>query len=340
MSSFTKAPSPGSSILSTSPSASVEPPSYPIREWRVIRPHVDFLHKLAQKHFPSLWSSQEGLEQVRCKARPGTSPVEAGVSSPTARLAALNLRIQETRKCANQADEDEDEIAEESARELLKNLKKEKKNILDEMKGSSLSLTGGVSLSSPSEDLNQCTPRIRAISNIVERLIDYCNREDRKTKKTIFRVIRCHNCSQASTGGTKIGISLSLPSHHVEWMTKVRMGCSHASVDKTLRILLEWYIAVFKCDCMMEYRILQDTEACRPDMGGFAMGLSKEHENHLHQRGRRPKGEADRALREQYEKNTPIMKGFGDVKAHQFHQNTYGASEELQEILYKLGRGC
>jgi hypothetical protein len=77
---------------------------------------------------------------------------------------------------------------------------------------------------------------------VVERLIDFCNREDRKTKIVIFRVIRCHNCSQASTGGSKIGIKLALPSHHIEWMTKVRMGCAHSSVDKTMRILLEWYI--------------------------------------------------------------------------------------------------
>ena len=331
-----KAPSPGSSssnILSSSPSASDCEPTNAVREWMVIRPHVTFLHKLAAKHFPSLWQSEENVSQKNLdESNSRTITRNNNNTRDVELLAALNDQIQLTRDTANKAEEEEDETAEDAARLHLKDLKKQKKLLQAQIKMNNVSLS-----ESPSE---AASPRVRAISNVVERLIDFCNREDRKTKKVIFRVIRCHNCSQASTGGSKIGIKLALPSHHIEWMTKVRMGCAHSSVDKTMRILLEWYIAVIKVDCMMEYELLPGTEALRPDTSGFAMGLSDDHENHLHHRGRRAKGEADKALREQYERNTPIMKGYGDKDAKEFHDTVYEKSPEMEELLWKLGRGC
>ena len=325
-----------SNILSTSPSASVEPPIHPCRTWKVIRPHVIFLNKLAAKHFPSLYNAPSEEDQQLLTT----------TQLLTTSLTTINAQIQEARRTANQAEENEDDDTEEQARCTLKTLKKEKKAIalqLDELATAMNDLT--VSPSNTEGDKDEtaaaaANPRVRAISNVVGRLIEVCNREDRKTKKEIFRVIRYHNCSQASTGGSKVDIELALPTHHVEWMTKVRMGCTHASVDKTLRILLEWYIAMCASDCMIEYDLLQGTEAVRPDMGGFAMGLSDNHENQLHQRGRRGKGEADRALREQYERNTPLLRGYGDEEAREFHQKTSNFSPDLQNILYKLGRGC
>ena len=68
--------------------------------------------------------------------------------------------------------------------------------------------------------------RTLALSKLVERLIAFCNREDRKTKKEIFRVIRCHNCSQASTGGTKVGVRLALPPHQVLCRLAARVGAA------------------------------------------------------------------------------------------------------------------
>ena len=79
---------------------------------------------------------------------------------------------------------------------------------------------------------------------MVTRLILQANNESKKTKSHIFRVVRCHNCSQSSTGGTKVGIELSLRKEHVRWMENVYKACQHASIDKTMRILLDWYMAL------------------------------------------------------------------------------------------------
>ena len=79
---------------------------------------------------------------------------------------------------------------------------------------------------------------------MVTRLILQANKETKKTKSHIFRVVRCHNCSQSSTGGTKVSINLSLRDEHVKWMNNVSKACKHASLDKTMRILLDWYMAL------------------------------------------------------------------------------------------------
>ena len=79
---------------------------------------------------------------------------------------------------------------------------------------------------------------------MVTRLILQANSETKKTKSHIFRVVRCHNCSQSSTGGTKVDIELSLRKEHVQWMENVYKACKHASIDKTMRILLDWYMAL------------------------------------------------------------------------------------------------
>lgn len=184
-----------------------------------------------------------------------------------------------------------------------------------------------------------------AVSKLVERLIAFCNGEDRKTKKEIFRVIRCHNCSQASTGGTKVGVRLALPAHQVLWMRKVRAACKHASVDKTLRILLEWYIAVLRGAPEMEFVVLgEDTEAARRrgserDDGGFAMCLSAGHENGLHLRGRKPPGEAERALRAQFE-NPTVTDNLFSTPTTTSDEPVFTPGPGLKVILHNLGKGC
>ena len=335
------APSPGSALLSSSPSASVEPPAHPVREWMVIRPHITFLDELAARHFPSLFHADDGCGVSNTGANAvnaDTAAAAAAAATESERgardLAALEERIAETRALARACEEADNDAAEEKARALLKTLKNDK-IALQARIGSSVCSAAGADATADAEP----SPRVRAISNVVERLIDFCNREDRKTKKEIFRVIRCHNCSQSSTGGTKIGVRMALPPHQVEWMTNVRMGCQHSSVDKTMRILLEWYIAVIKSARDMEWTILQDTEAVRPDPGGFAMCLSAAHENNLHQRGRRKPGEAERALRGQFENSTTRIlgpRGDEEVRKVVWRPETEG----MQEMLYKLGRGC
>ena len=286
------APSPGSSAvpaasLPASPSsagalssaAAAEP--YATREWMVIRPHVDFLHEVAARHYPSMFH-REARQEKPDAGSASSSPMS---SSPSA---AGDSRGDAGRR--------------------------------------------GVS------------PRTRALSVIVERLIAFCNRENRKTKKEIFRVIRCHNCSQSSTGGTKIGIELALPPHQVLWMRKIHKACKHSSVDKTMRILLEWYIAVLRGNPDMEFVVLgEDTEARRagPEEAqeGFAMCLSSAHENDLHLLGRKAPGEAERALRAQFEKPTVTNNSFATPTTTS-DEPVFKPSPELKVILHNLGKGC
>ena len=90
------------------------------------------------------------------------------------------------------------------------------------------------------------------VSSVVTRLILQANKEDNKRKKFIFRVVRCDNCSQSSTGGYKVQVNLELESLHVKWLENVHKKCKHASVDKTLRIILDFYIGVVLKDNKME----------------------------------------------------------------------------------------
>jgi hypothetical protein len=90
------------------------------------------------------------------------------------------------------------------------------------------------------------------VSSVVTRLILQANKEDNKRKKFIFRVVRCDNCSQSSTGGYKVQVNLELDSLHVKWLDNVHTKCNHASVDKTLRIILDFYIGVVLKDNKME----------------------------------------------------------------------------------------
>ena len=42
-------------------------------------------------------------------------------------------------------------------------------------------------------------------------------------------------------------------------MRKIHKACKHSSVDKTMRILLEWYIAVLRGNPDMEFVVLGGT---------------------------------------------------------------------------------
>ena len=93
-------------------------------------------------------------------------------------------------------------------------------------------------------------------SAVACRLIKVCNSESNQIKRVIFRVIRCHNCSQRSKGGEKVTIDLDLPTEYHTWLGNVQSNCNHKSVDKTLRILLDYYIAIFKSDPSIEDKLL------------------------------------------------------------------------------------
>ena len=65
-------------------------------------------------------------------------------------------------------------------------------------------------------------------------------------------MVRCDNCSQSSTGGYKVQVNLELDSLHIKWLDNVHKKCNHASVYKTLRIILDFYIGVVLKDNKME----------------------------------------------------------------------------------------
>eukprot|EP00121_Abeoforma_whisleri_P010951 Awhi_evm1s10098 len=92
----------------------------------------------------------------------------------------------------------------------------------------------------------------KAISWAISQLINHCNQEEKKIKRLIFRVIRCQNCTQATTGGFKAQVTVDLEKIHLQWLQMVKVNCDHASVDKTIRIMLDFYIALAKKDSNLE----------------------------------------------------------------------------------------
>jgi hypothetical protein len=80
-----------------------------------------------------------------------------------------------------------------------------------------------------------------SISAILSILVHFCNREAKARKSVIFRNPRCRRCTAATTGGKKTLIRLGMSAEHWAWLSSVSAKCGHTSVDKTLRILLDWY---------------------------------------------------------------------------------------------------
>lgn len=79
-------------------------------------------------------------------------------------------------------------------------------------------------------------------SRVLESLVNVANRETKEIKRMIFRQIRCHHCKQGGhPGGNKADIELTLPAIQVQWLRQVSANCGHDSVDKTMRIILDFY---------------------------------------------------------------------------------------------------
>lgn len=99
-------------------------------------------------------------------------------------------------------------------------------------------------------------------TEIADALIKHSHQQSTEVKKYIFRVLRCNHCgSGALRGGLKIDQELSLEVDVVVWIKNVREKCGHVSIDKTLRILLDYYMG--KC---LEDPELLTTLLCRPEL--------------------------------------------------------------------------
>jgi len=105
-------------------------------------------------------------------------------------------------------------------------------------------------------DLEGTSDLLDGRSWAITNLVTQANKEDKKTKKLIFRIVRCFNCQQGNpTGGEKTQISFDMRPLHLKWMENVHKQCGHSSVDKTMRILVDFYMSYAKKDAQLEEKL-------------------------------------------------------------------------------------
>jgi hypothetical protein len=95
------------------------------------------------------------------------------------------------------------------------------------------------------------------ISRVFSRLVDQANSEPPEAKKKLFLVIRCRRCSAGAKGGVKTDHSVEFSIKQWQWLENVRERCRHASVGKTLRIIVDFYMPLCKDDASFEQSILR-----------------------------------------------------------------------------------
>jgi len=95
------------------------------------------------------------------------------------------------------------------------------------------------------------------LSGVFSRLIDWANTETPEAKKQLFLVIRCRRCSAGAKGGVKRDRDIELPSRQWQWLENVRGRCKHATIGKTLRIIVDFYMPLCKDDSTFEQKILR-----------------------------------------------------------------------------------
>jgi len=76
---------------------------------------------------------------------------------------------------------------------------------------------------------------------VLAGLVEYANRMEKERKSYVFRNKKCRRCSQASRGGRKAVWKVELRSEHAIWLRNVKKSCEHPTVDKTLRILIDYF---------------------------------------------------------------------------------------------------
>eukprot|EP00933_Yihiella_yeosuensis_P036941 TRINITY_DN3078_c2_g1_i2.p1 TRINITY_DN3078_c2_g1~~TRINITY_DN3078_c2_g1_i2.p1 ORF type:complete len:250 (-),score=59.25 TRINITY_DN3078_c2_g1_i2:308-1057(-) len=103
------------------------------------------------------------------------------------------------------------------------------------------------------------------ISGVIRRLIDWANAESSEVKKKLFLVIRCRRCSAGAKGGVKRDREISLLGHHWQWLQNVKERANHASIGKTIRIIVDFYMPFCKQDAALEQKILRAGAAKKTD---------------------------------------------------------------------------
>jgi len=97
---------------------------------------------------------------------------------------------------------------------------------------------------------------LASVSETLGRLVVRANAEPPKAKKQIFLMVRCHRCLQHTRGGDKRDYTIELPAHQWLWLDGVRERCSHSSMAKTLRIIVDFYRPLCDADEDFERALL------------------------------------------------------------------------------------
>jgi len=95
------------------------------------------------------------------------------------------------------------------------------------------------------------------ISGVVRRLVEWANAETPEAKKKIFLQVRCRRCSAGAKGGVKTHHDLEIPSVQWQWLMNVKERCNHATVGKTVRIIVDFYMPLCESDPNFEQNVLQ-----------------------------------------------------------------------------------
>jgi len=95
------------------------------------------------------------------------------------------------------------------------------------------------------------------ISGVVRRLVEWANAETPEAKKKIFLQVRCRRCSAGAKGGVKTHRDLEVPSVQWQWLMNVKERCNHATVGKTVRIIVDFYMPLCKSDPEFEQKVVQ-----------------------------------------------------------------------------------
>jgi hypothetical protein len=100
-------------------------------------------------------------------------------------------------------------------------------------------------------------PSLSSTSSVISRLVNHANSEPPEMKKKLFLVVRCRRCSAGAKGGVKHDREIELTHGQWQWLDNVRERCHHASVGKTLRIIVDFYMPLCREDTAFEQKLLR-----------------------------------------------------------------------------------
>jgi len=95
------------------------------------------------------------------------------------------------------------------------------------------------------------------MEGVIGRLVERAHTEPPEAKKKLFLQVRCRRCSAGAKGGVKRDCQIELPSRLWQWLENVKVRSKHASIGKTLRIIVDFYMPLCKEDSSFEQKLLR-----------------------------------------------------------------------------------